>query len=153
MDYEYSAMEGILSFLEDDDPDEIATEAMKKSDRDKLPNSAFADPDRRQYPINDEESLRNGIKFFRFVPKDRQELVAKNFLKAAKKMKIKIVITKGNPFEKYCKNYPDVQIVPPRRVHKGKDLPKKADVTDIQDALKKKQKADEKKKAASSAKK
>jgi hypothetical protein len=75
-----TAFESIMDFLdpeyhEDDDLLEkrVVTEAMKKSDRDKLPDSAFALPKKRKYPINDEESVRNGIKYFRFVPEDSPE--------------------------------------------------------------------------------
>lgn len=135
-----SAFESVLNLIDDSyvDPlaedDDIATEAMKKSDRDKLPDSAFALPKKRKYPINDADSVKNGIKYFRFVPKDDQKECAKNLYNAAKKFKIDITITKGNPFEKY---YPDVKVVPPTRRDKvNRVVPKDTDVTDVQDKMK-----------------
>ena len=98
-----TAFESIMDFLdpeyhEDDDLLEkrVVTEAMKKSDRDKLPDSAFALPKKRKYPINDEESVRNGIKYFRFVPEEDRKECATNLYKAAKKFKIDITITAGS---------------------------------------------------------
>lgn len=137
-----TAFESIMDFLdpgyhEDDDLLEkrVVTEAMKKSDRDKLPDSAFALPKKRKYPINDEESVRNGIKYFRFVPEEDRKECAANLYKAAKKFKIDITITAGNPFNKF---YPDVKVVPPTRRDKAnRVVPKKMDITDAQEKIKK----------------
>lgn len=135
-----SAFESVLNLIDDSyvDPlaieEDVATEAMKKSDREKLPDSAFALPKKRKYPINDADSVKNGIKYFRFVPKDDQKECAKNLYTAAKKFGIDITITKGNPFEKY---YPDVKVVPPtRKDKKDRVIPKDTDVTDVQDKMK-----------------
>lgn len=148
-----TAFESIMDFLdpeyhEDDDllKKEVVTEAMKKSDRDKLPDSAFALPKKRKYPINDEESVRNGIKYFRFVPEEDRKECAANLYKAAKKFKIDITITAGNPFNKF---YPDVKVVPPTRRDKAnRVVPKKMDITDAQEKIKK-QNANKAKKKAS----
>lgn len=130
------AFESVLGFIDDyEDPHmyKPASEAMKKSDRDKLPDSAFALPRKRKYPINDAESIRNDIKYFRFVPKEDQEECAKNIYEAAKKFGIEITITSGNPFNKY---YPDVKVVPPTRKDKTKRIvPKDMDITDEQKKL------------------
>lgn len=146
-----TAFESIMDFLdpeyhEDDDLLEkrVVTEAMKKSDRDKLPDSAFALPKKRKYPINDEESVRNGIKYFRFVPEEDRKECADNLYKAAKKFKIDITITAGNPFNKF---YPDVKVVPPtRRDKKTRVVPKKMDITDAQEKIKKQNESKKKKK-------
>lgn len=137
-----TAFESIMDFLdpeyhEDDDllEKKVVTEAMKKSDRDKLPDSAFALPKKRKYPINDEESVRNGIKYFRFVPEEDRKECADNLYKAAKKFKIDITITAGNPFNKF---YPDVKVVPPTRRDKAnRVVPKKMYITDAQEKIKK----------------
>ena len=150
MDYD-AVFESVMDFLEEDSDMEVrstssmAMEAMKKSDRDKLPDSAFALPKKRKYPINDEESVRNGIKYFRFVPKEDQKLCAENLYKAAKKFGIDITITAGNPFNKF---YPDVKVVPPTRRDKTKRVvPKDMGITDAQEKIKKQNK--EKKSKAS----
>lgn len=148
-----SAFESVMSFVDDNYVDpyamtgkNVATEAMKKSDRDKLPDSAFALPAKRKYPINDAESVKNGIKYFRFVPAEDQKECATNLYNAAKKFKIDITITAGNPFNKF---YPDVKVVPPtRKDKKNHVIPKKMDVTDAQDNV---NKSNAKKKSAKKA--
>lgn len=131
------AFESVMDFLSDDSVKigKPVTEAMRKADRDKLPDSAFALPKKRKYPINDEASIRNGIKYFRFVPEEDRKECAANLYKAAKKFKIDIIITAGNPFNKF---YPDVKVVPPtRRDKKTRVVPKKMDITDAQEKIKK----------------
>ena len=102
MDYD-AVFESVMDFLEEDSDMEVrstssmAMEAMKKSDRDKLPDSAFALPKKRKYPINDEESVRNGIKYFRFVPKEDQKLCAEIFTKLRRNSVLKLRSLRGIP--------------------------------------------------------
>ena len=116
---EYQAVEAYESFFSILDPDEstmITVEAMTKSDRNKLKDSDFAVPEIRKYPINDIGSTKNGIKYFKFVPDQYKDECAKNLIKAAKKFKIEISVTKDNPFLKY---YPTAKIVPRKTAKKS----------------------------------
>ena len=116
------ALEAVLDLTEEYD---AATEALKKKDRDAMPESAFALPKERKYPIDTEESVKNGIKYFRFVPKENRKTVAAAYIKAIKKFKIDVRIAKGNPFIEY---YPQANVYQAKRGNKGKGIPKKADL-------------------------
>lgn len=112
-----SIYESFFSFLNGEDLS-ITTEALSKKDRSKMKDDEFAVPSIRKYPINNEESIKNGIKFFRFVPAEYRDECAKNLIAAAKKFKIEIAITKDNPLLKY---YPDAKIIPRTRTTKKKE--------------------------------
>ena len=116
------ALEAVLDMTDEYD---AALEALKKKDRDAMPASAFALPKERKYPIDTEESVKNGIKYFRFVPKENRKTVAEAYIKAIKKFKIDVRIAKGNPFIEY---YPQANVYQPKRGNKGKDIPKNADL-------------------------
>lgn len=119
------AFESFFSFLHDD-ADYITMEAISKTDRSKLKDSDFGLPEKRKYPIINEDTVKNSIKYFRFCPAEDQPELAKNLLKAIEKFKIEVRITKDNPFLKY---YPDATIIPrtrnPKKEVKIKAIPMK----------------------------
>lgn len=110
------AFESFFSFLHDD-ADYITMEAISKTDRSKLKDSDFGLPEKRKYPITNEDTVKNAIKYFRFCQAEDQPELAKNLLKAIKKFKIEVRITKDNPFLKY---YPNATIISRTRNPKKK---------------------------------
>ena len=110
------AFESFFSFLHGDG-DFITMEAISKTDRSKLKDSDFGLPEKRKYPITNEDSVKNSIKYFRFCPEDDRPELAENLLKAIKKFKIEVRITKDNPFLKY---YPKATIIERTRTSKKK---------------------------------
>lgn len=100
-----AAMESYNALFEILEDDDAVTEGVNRQDRAKMKDSEFAYPEKRLYPINNEDSVKNAIKFFRFVkPKYGEKVekeVAKNLIAAAKKFKIEIRITADNPFKNY----------------------------------------------------
>ena len=88
-----------FSFLHDED--DVATEAIRRVDRNRLDNKFFGIPSKRKYPLTQESSIKNCIRFFRFCPNEDKTELATNVLKAMESFGIKKEDTYGNDFWKY----------------------------------------------------
>lgn len=89
-----------FSFLHDED--DVATEAIRRVDRNSLDNKFFGIPSKRKYPLTQESSIKNCIRFFRFCPDEDKKELASNVLKAMESFGIKKEDTRGNDFWKYA---------------------------------------------------
>lgn len=86
-----------------------STTKLTKAERDALPDSEFGLPELRKYPLNDEEHIKEAIKFFHFCSGKNKPELAKNISNKVKKLKLigKVTVSKKNPFKKY---FPDWMI-------------------------------------------
>ena len=87
---------------------EMSKKKLARKERDNLPDSAFGLPKMRKYPLTDPDRVKNAIKYFKFCGKENRAELAKNIEKAAKKFKIEIVVTRGNPIADYIKGVKEV---------------------------------------------
>ena len=94
---------------------EEATEAVAKNDRTKMKDNEFGLPSFRKYPMNNEDSVKNAIKYFKFCKEEYRDELAKNLKVAVEKFKIEVEVVKGNPIIKY---FPDAKIVKPAKNNK-----------------------------------
>ena len=88
-----------FSFLHDED--DVVIEATKRMDRDKLESKFFGIPSKRKYPLTQESSIKNCIRFFRFCPDEDKKELALNVLKAMESFHMDKEDTYGNEFWKY----------------------------------------------------
>ena len=97
---------GIIdSEVDEEEVEESYLIEMNSSERNKLPDSAFGVPSKRKFPLDSEKHVRSAIKFFNYVDKADEELLAKNIIKAMKKYNIDDVkIGDKNRFSKYYKS-------------------------------------------------
>ena len=73
--------------------------AKKRKD---LPASDFGLPEKKKYPMPDADHVRSAIKFFNYVSKNDEEILAKNIIKKMKKYDITdIKVGKNNRFYPY----------------------------------------------------
>lgn len=85
----------------------IAAKAMEAdltaAERRALKDSDFGLPEQRKWPIHDENHVRSAITNFHWCPQENQRELAKNILKAIRKMGLSdMEISEANPFSKYC---------------------------------------------------
>lgn len=85
----------------------IAAKAMEAdltaAERRALKDSDFGLPEQRKWPIHDETHVRSAITNFHWCPQENQRELAKNILKAIRKMNLgDMEISEANPFSKYC---------------------------------------------------
>lgn len=94
-----------------------ATEAaLTAAEKRALKDSDFGLPEKRQWPLCDEERVRDCIKNFHWCPKENQRELAKNILKAMRKFGMKDVeVSEGNPFLAY---YPEAKVVARKKPEK-----------------------------------
>jgi hypothetical protein len=78
----------------------ITENKLNAKDRNALPDKIFGLPDERKYPLNDEEHVRAAIKFFKYCPSAKRNILAANINKQAKQFGIQLNISKDNPFFK-----------------------------------------------------
>lgn len=72
-------------------------------DRNAMRDSTFGLPDKRKYPLNDEQHVRSAITYFnKCDPSDEEEL-ARNIKKAMKKFNMEVNVSPENRFSKYYK--------------------------------------------------
>lgn len=79
------------------------------AERNALKDKDFGLPKERKYPLNDENHVRQAIKFFNYCPKESRDELAKNIIKACKKFDINLAdmeITKRNVFYNYLDQIP-----------------------------------------------
>lgn len=67
-----------------------------------LDKSEFGLPDERKYPLIDEEHVRKAIQFFKYCPPSKRTTLANNINKKAKKLGMKLRISKDSEFYKYA---------------------------------------------------
>src|SRR5699024_8557976 len=73
------------------------------AERRALKDSDFGLPEQRKWPIHDETHVRSAITNFHWCPQENQRELAKNILKAIRKMNLgDMEISEANPFSKYC---------------------------------------------------
>ena len=70
-------------------------------ERKDLPKRAFGVQERRLYPLNHPDLVKNAIKYFKYCNKSDRAELAKNIIKAAQEFKMKIKITPHNPLRAY----------------------------------------------------
>lgn len=81
---------------------------LTQAEKDKLPASAFGLPKERKWPLNDENHVRQAIRYFGRCPQEQQRELAKNILKAKRKFGMTdMKVGKNNPYRKYD---PDLQV-------------------------------------------
>lgn len=91
--------------VDEEEVEESYLVEMSSAERNKLPDSAFGIPDKRKYPLDSEKHVRSAIKFFNYVDKADEELLAKNIIKAMNKYNITDVnVGDNNRFSKYYKS-------------------------------------------------
>ena len=74
---------------------------MSAAERNKLKDSQFGLPDKRKYPLMDQQHVRSAIKFFNYVDKADEEELARNIKKALKKFNMNVNVGANNRFSKY----------------------------------------------------
>lgn len=88
-----------FSFLHTDD--DITMEATKRMNREKLNDTLFGIPSKKKYPLTQESSIKNCIRFFRFCPDTDKKELATNVLKAMESFHMTREETYGDDFWKY----------------------------------------------------
>lgn len=88
-----------FSFLHTDD--DITMEATKRMNREKLSDTLFGIPSKKKYPLTQESSIKNCIRFFRFCPNENKKELATNVLKAMESFHMTREETYGDDFWKY----------------------------------------------------
>lgn len=83
----------------------IFTEGLSYSERQRLLPSQFGIPNKRKYPIHDEEHVRLAIKMFNSCDADEEEELANNIIKQIKKFGMTdIKVSAANRFRKFYVN-------------------------------------------------
>lgn len=79
------------------------TNKLTKKERDSLSDDEFGLPSLRKYPLNDEEHIRQAIRFFHYCKGPNKQELANNIAKKVKEKNLigKITISQKNPFKKY----------------------------------------------------
>lgn len=101
---EYRSMEmfdAFFRFLKGKNNITRSYESMIDSDRDRLPDDAFAIPELRKYPICSPSSVLNGIAGFRFVKKEYRDRVGKAYNDKLVEWNLTAKINENNPFIHY----------------------------------------------------
>lgn len=88
-----------FAFLHDEDG--VALEATRRMDRSKLNKKFFGIPSKKKYPLTQESSIKNCIRFFRFCPNEDKKELATNVLKAMESFHMTKEDTYGEDFWKY----------------------------------------------------
>ena len=88
-----------FSFLHDEDS--VALEATRRMDRSKLNEKFFGIPSKKKYPLTQESSIKNCIRFFRFCPNEDKKELATNVLKAMESFHMTKEDTYGEDFWKF----------------------------------------------------
>lgn len=80
----------------------IVEDKLPTKERNELPEKVFGIPDKRKYPLNDEEHVRAAIRMFNHVKPADEKTLAKNIIKKLNKFEITdIEVGKENRFYKY----------------------------------------------------
>ena len=75
---------------------------LNAKDRKELKDSDFGIPDKKKFPLNDEEHVRAAVRMFNYVKPEDEETLAKNIIKAIKKHNITdLEVGEKNRFYKY----------------------------------------------------
>lgn len=80
----------------------IFEDKLPSKERNELKKNQFGIPDKRKYPLNDEEHVRAAIRMFNHVSKEDEEALAKNIIKKLNQFDITdIDVGEDNKFYKY----------------------------------------------------
>ena len=75
---------------------------LKAKERNSIPDELFGLPKDRKFPLNDEVHVRKAIQFFKYCEPTKRNELASNINKQAKKLGLKLNVSKDNIFYKYA---------------------------------------------------
>ena len=80
----------------------LLEKTLSSKDRKKLKDSDYGVPQERKFPLIDKNHVNMAIRYFYSVDKKFEYILAKNINDKAKKIGLKIHVSKSNPFYKYA---------------------------------------------------